>query len=165
MPTINCVICGNGMYAKPSHIMKGWGKYCSKACQYIGQKTGSSQPCYICNKSVYRNQKEQVRSKSGKFFCSKSCQTIWRNSVLYTGDQHSNWNGGLASYRNRLIRSTLPQICGKCQAADKRILAVHHKDRNRQNNKLSNLMWLCHNCHYLVHHYREESKGFLVAVA
>lgn len=30
-------------------------------------------------------------------------------------------------------------------------LIIHHKDRNRQNNDLSNLIVLCRNCHCLVH--------------
>lgn len=57
------------------------------------------------------------------------------------------------------------QACAKCKSTDKRILAVHHKDRNRQNNTVSNLVWLCHNCHFLVHHYKSEAGKFLVPIA
>jgi 5-methylcytosine-specific restriction endonuclease McrA len=63
------------------------------------------------------------------------------------------------------MRSDLPQYCGRCKLVDKRVLAVHHKDKNRENNALSNLMWLCHNCHYLVHHDKSEAVGFVVPVA
>jgi predicted HNH restriction endonuclease len=47
-------------------------------------------------------------------------------------------------------------VCVLCKVSDKRILAVHHKDNNRKNNKVENLVWLCHNCHILVHHFGED---------
>lgn len=165
MPNVNCIICSSVFYCKPSHSARGWGKYCSKECQYKGMKTGQLFSCYHCKKQTYRTVRDQSNTKSGKFFCNKSCQTIWRNSTLYVGANHANWNGGGASYRSRLLKATLHQACTKCKTMDKRILAVHHKDRNRKNNELSNLIWLCHNCHFLVHHYQEESVGFLVPVA
>lgn len=165
MPYISCTICNNNFYAKPSHIEKGWGKYCSKQCQFTGQRTGTIFKCYICSKPTYKMVKDQIKSKSGKFFCSKSCQTVWRNSYVYRGEKHGNWNGGTASYRKIMLDSKTPLACKKCGSTDSRTLAVHHKDKNRKNNSISNLMWLCHNCHYLVHHYKDEATGFLVPVA
>jgi predicted HNH restriction endonuclease len=52
-------------------------------------------------------------------------------------------------------------LCGK---DDKRIIAVHHIDKNRSNNKLKNLAWLCYNCHFLVHHYSEIREKFLLKI-
>jgi predicted HNH restriction endonuclease len=26
-------------------------------------------------------------------------------------------------------------------------------DKNRKNNKIKNLIWLCRNCHFLIHNY------------
>jgi len=37
-------------------------------------------------------------------------------------------------------------------------LIVHHIDKNRNNNGIENLIWLCQNCHYLVHHYTDDRK-------
>ena len=159
-----CKVCGTGFYAKPSHKARGWGRYCSKACQYKGQMTGTTFACSVCGKDTYKNKLSTTRSKSGKYFCNKSCQTIWRNSQ-YSGEKHLNWVTGKASYRAALQRTGQQQVCQKCKTTDKRVLAVHHKDRNRDNNNLSNLMWLCHNCHYLVHHDKPESVGFVVPVA
>jgi len=42
-------------------------------------------------------------------------------------------------------------ICSKCGFEDKRVLVIHHKDYNRKNNNINNLIWLCRNCHYLIH--------------
>jgi len=160
----DCLICGEDFYVKPSHLDFGWGKYCSKRCQYQSQKTGKTVMCATCGKPTYKNRVSLRRSESGKLFCGKSCQTIWRNRQ-YIGSKHINWTSGKATYRTALLRSGKPQQCTKCMVKDKRILAVHHKDKNRENNQLSNLIWLCHNCHYLVHHDKKEAKGFVVPVA
>ena len=42
-------------------------------------------------------------------------------------------------------------ICNRCKIKDRRVLLVHHKDRNRYNNNLKNLEVLCLNCHALEH--------------
>ena len=164
MTNSKCLICGSSFYCKPSHKQQGWGKYCSKECQYSAMRTGKRLRCNTCSKEIYKNKLEISRSKSGQFFCSKSCQTVWRNR-LYSQDKHTNWKSGQSSYRKLLLRSNIQQICKRCGILDIRILAVHHRDKNRDNNKLSNLIWLCHNCHYLVHHDKRESIGFVVPVA
>jgi hypothetical protein len=164
MPDVDCAVCQQSFYAKPNWLKNGHGKYCSRVCAHKAQKTGRMFACHTCKKNTYKSLKDQRRSKSGKFFCNKKCQTIWRNSSVFSGENHANWKGGESSYRQRLLKTELAQICARCSSDDKRILVVHHKDKNRQNNKFSNLIWLCHNCHYLVHHYKDESKTFLVSV-
>lgn len=161
MPLVTCRQCAKSFYIKPNRLIRGWGKYCSNTCKHLSQKTGETKLCDVCGKSTYKNLKDQSRSKSGKFFCSKSCHIIWRNSQTF-GDKHANWKDGESSYRDILKRAAVPRVCAKCETGDKRVLAVHHKDKNRQNNQLSNLIWLCHNCHFLVHHYTNEAQGFLV---
>jgi hypothetical protein len=165
MPEVKCNFCHKAFSVKPSWLKNGFGKYCSQICVHEEQKKGKIFACDICQKPTYKSLKDQERSKSGKFFCSKSCQTVWRNSKLYNGEYHVNWKGGKSSYRQRLLRTNIAQVCAKCKTNDKRILAVHHKDKNRLNNAFSNLIWLCHNCHYLVHHYKDEAKEFVVPVA
>ncbi len=160
MPQVICKECDKEFYAKPSWIKNGGGKYCSQACFHVTQKSGSIFACDTCGKATYKSGKDQRRSKSGKYFCNKACQTKWRN-VFFSGPNHSNWKSGIHSYRDILRRNGNERRCGKCQTDDIRILAVHHKDRNRQNNSVSNLVWLCHNCHHLVHHHKAESVGFL----
>ena len=165
MPTVNCQQCDESFYSKPNRIVRGWGKYCSNSCKHLALNTGTFIPCDLCKKPSYKSLKDQRRSKSGKFFCSKSCQTKWRNSEVYVGDKHKSWQGGESVYRDILRRAKVAQVCSKCENTDKRILAVHHKDKNRKNNGVSNLVWLCHNCHFLVHHYKNEARKFVVPVA
>lgn len=161
---VRCKICKNTFYAKPNWIVRGGGKYCSMTCKRQAQKTGKVVCCFICKKEVYRARRHLLHSKSKKYFCGKSCQTIWRNTILFVGPNHANWKNGENTFRRIMFRSDIPQICRKCRSRDKRILAVHHIDKNRTNNRLKNLVWLCHNCHFLVHHYIAERGEFLEAM-
>ena len=164
MPVDQCKICEKTFYAKPSWIKNGGGKYCSKTCHYQGLKTGKIMTCFICNKKTYKSPKILRKSKSKKYFCSKSCQTKWRNSI-FIGEKHANWKHGKSSYRSVLLRNKIPKICRLCGTKDFRVLLVHHIDSNKINNQLKNLTWLCHNCHFLVHHYDEERGKIMVSIA
>jgi 5-methylcytosine-specific restriction endonuclease McrA len=143
------ISCGKYFYARPSHIKLGWGKYCSINCRNKSQFNGQKLKCYICKKDVYRSIAKLNHSKSGKFFCSKECQTLWRNSI-FVEDKHPNWTGGISIYIKILKKEVKPK-CLLCGIEDQRVLAVHHKDHDRHNNLLTNLIWLCYNCHRLVH--------------
>jgi hypothetical protein len=156
MPTVLCKVCREQFYAKQNWIEKGWGKYCSRKCQFESQKKGKFMPCSICGKESWKMPKQLVHSKSGKFFCSKSCQTIWRNAIVYVGENHSNWKGGESTYRKVMLEKTPKPICLRCNIKEVRVLTVHHKDKNRKNNSTKNLVWLCMNCHHLVHHSKEQ---------
>lgn len=158
MAYATCHICEKEFYVKPSHVERGWGKYCSMQCRTIGQYRGETVPCTQCGKAVYRAKGQLRHSKSKKFFCSKSCQAKWRNS-FFSEEKHANWLGGEHAYRNILMRSGREQVCISCGTADIRILSAHHIDHNRKNNKLSNLVWVCLNCHYLLHHDEDFENG------
>ena len=45
----------------------------------------------MCKQEVYRTPGDIRESKSGKFFCSKTCQTNWRNTNVFVGVNHKNW--------------------------------------------------------------------------
>lgn len=158
MPVLKCLICAREFYVKPSHQKRGWGKYCSVSCRAKSQFRGKFVNCFICNLQIYRSPKDLRNSQSKKFFCSKTCQTIWRNTILFSGENSTNWKHGKSAYRRILQRTKKEQICTLCKTDDKRILIVHHKDKNRYNNNVENLIWLCHNCHYLIHHYSNDQK-------
>src|SRR3989338_1430083 len=160
MPQVQCRVCSEKFYAKPSHIVLGHGKYCSLTCRHKAQLKGRFVGCHICSKEVWRMPKDLSRAKSNKFFCSKKCQTIWRNK-LFSGMMHPLWRGGESTYRKRMKEGGIFEQCKRCKINDPRVLAVHHVDKNRKNNDLENLVWLCHNCHFIIHHDKlEENKFF-----
>lgn len=163
MPMAPCRLCGKGFYTKPSWIRRGHGFYCSQKCQYQAARKGKMVNCFICGKDVYREPRQLTRSD--KYFCSKSCQTQWRNT-FFSGSKHANWKGGqFVAYRRILMRDSRPQICALCGTRDVRILTVHHIDENHKNHRIDNLMWLCHNCHFLIHNYDEERGRLMASIA
>lgn len=148
-----CKICKKEFYAKPNHLKRGWGKYCSTKCQYKSYLKGKFVNCGICGKKIWRSPGKLKCSKSKKFFCTKSCQTLWRNQK-FSGCRHPNWkNGERIKHKALLIKNGVMPACKLCGCKDKRVFAVHHLDKNRKHNNIKNLVWLCHNCHHLVHYY------------
>ncbi len=164
MPIVRCDKCGEDFYKKPSQVLLSKRQFCSAACSYEARKRGKIVSCHICGNDTYKIQKALKNSKSGKFFCDKSCQAKWRNQE-FIGAKHSNWKTGRSAYRSVLTRHKIAQICALCGTDDSRILAVHHIDKDRLNNSLTNLAWLCHNCHFLVHHDNVESQRFADIIA
>lgn len=161
MSLVKCKICSEHFYAKPSHLKRGDCKYCSILCSIEGRKRGKFVKCSTCEKNVWRMPKHLDHSKSKNYFCNKSCQALWRNSVMYIGPNHPNWKGGGNSYKEILIRSSSKRVCKRCRIDDIRLLAVHHIDLDHKNNKLENLVWLCYNCHFLIHKDGSEREKFM----
>lgn len=163
MVQVICKHCSKEFYAKPSWIKNGYGIYCSNHCSFASRKQGETVFCHVCGTETYKQRKALTRSKSGKFFCTKSCQTKWRNRV-YVREDHPNWKGGRHSYRELMLKQGGEPKCVLCKTIDERILAVHHIDEDRSNNVIENLAWLCHNCHHLVHHHPNERSKFMAAI-
>lgn len=82
--------------------------------------------------------------------CSRGCANTNRVGMKY----HLNSPKDNAK-TFRLIKLRLMDIkggkCEKCMYNKAEILQIHHKDRNRKNNDLSNLELICPNCHYEEH--------------
>ena len=152
MVWVSCGRCGKEFYGKPSHIAMGYNKFCSRKCSFESMRNGKWFKCEGCAKDIYRTPKYINASKSKKYFCGKSCQTKWRNAE-FSGMRHANWQHGRGSYRNIMKRAGQEVICELCKSTDERVIVVHHKNRDRTNNTLENLVWLCRNCHYIVHQY------------
>src|SRR3989338_6990967 len=130
MPLVYCKICRKRFYAKPSWLKRGWGKYCSAKCQHESCLTGKFVFCSICGKKIWRAPRKIKHSKSGKFFCNKSCQTLWRNQE-FVGERHHNWRGGEnINHKSLLTKNGIKPVCKLCDCRDNRVLLVHHLDRN-----------------------------------
>jgi len=154
-----CKKCGKEFLAKRNWVLRGSAKYCSTTCQHEGRKTGRTIKCFLCGKEAYKSGKDLKKSKSKKYFCTKKCSLIWHNVDRF-GAKHQNWKFGSFAYKPLLKRSGQKEMCLLCSTKDTRVLAVHHIDKNRRNNILKNLAWLCHNCHFLVHHFSDHKQKF-----
>ncbi len=159
MPLATCTLCKKEFYRKLSQIKLVKHSYCSSFCQHRARRTGNLIKCYWCGSKIYK-QFHDLSIKNRKFFCGKKCGLEWLNSNQ-KGVKHPNWTTGEFSYKGVLLRHKVLRECSLCRIKDKRVLAVHHIDRNRKNNHISNLAWLCHDCHFLVHHYPSEHLRFI----
>jgi len=64
-------------------------------------------------------------------------------------EKNCNWIGGARDYnRNKL--KTIYKECVLCKS--KRMLEMHHKDKNNKNNKRPNIIIICKECHEFWHH-------------
>lgn len=161
MVLVSCKKCSKEFSAKPSAIAVGNGQYCSKICYTISRKKGENIQCFTCGTKVYKAQK--AISTSRHLFCTKACSIAWHNTE-FKGQKHRNWKHGMSSYKRSLQRSGIVACCSRCKHADTSVLVAHHVDENRRNNELSNLRWLCRNCHHLVHTYTDEKRLFLLSL-
>lgn len=74
----------------------------------------------------------------------------------YSGEEHWNWQNGksfeIYPKEFQIVRKeiiNLQQICQIC-SSDKHLI-VHHKDKNKKNNNINNLIVLCRKCHGKIH--------------
>lgn len=72
-----------------------------------------------------------------------------RHSLRMGGDGNPAYtNGGSLHYhKNILRRAEIPEVCKWCNITDD--IQVHHKDHDRTNGEIDNLMWLCGTCNRL----------------
>lgn len=159
--SINCKNCNIVCEVPQKEVKRGNGKFCSLKCSHEFRK---KQPkiekdhnciCAKCEKTFYKNKSSKKISKSGLYFCSRKCkdeaQRIGGIKEIQPGHYGKGNNAGY--YRKVTERAGLMHECQKCGYNKiPSILQVHHKDRNRENNDISNLEVLCPNCH-LEDHY------------
>ena len=142
---MNCVTCGN-IFSFPKAREKT-AKYCSDPCRYkamVGR--GSVQyKCQHCDKTFLSS------PSTNRKYCSKACVNKANKSVF---------KPKFSTVRKAMIARGMLTKCERCGFdAIPEILGVHHKDRNRKNNDLSNLEVLCPNCHS-TEHMKHTPHGF-----
>jgi len=160
MANIICGLCSKTFPRKPSQIKRCKKSFCSRECKYKARKKGQYVDCFICKKRIYKQQKDLLESQSKKYFCSRSCSNKWHGSE-FIGAKHPNWIDGRFVYKNILLKTKIANECFFCSNKNTQVLVAHHIDQNRKNNKPKNLIWLCRNCHHLVHNYKDVSLKFL----
>jgi hypothetical protein len=142
-----CVICSKAIYRRPSELQATQNKvYCSLKCYGISQR--KEIPCAVCGKLLL----------SG--FNKKTCSRICANKLRIGNKYKTGRPAKDKVVTFRILKLRLMEMrgrkCERCEYAKYEILQTHHKDRNRNNNKLENLQLICPNCHY-EEHYLEKS--------
>jgi 5-methylcytosine-specific restriction endonuclease McrA len=141
-PNIECKICRKPIYRRPKEISINKGNvFCSMDC--YGKSIIKEHPCVIC--------KRPIAARLNKKTCSRSCANKNRAGIKYTGRRLKDKIVSTGLLKIRLIEIRGGK-CERCGYNKREILNVHHKDRNRKNNELSNLELICPNCHSEEHY-------------
>ena len=87
----------------------------------------------------------------------------WTGQAWNKDERTKDWRdySKIANLKKHLIkeRGHRCQVCGKRKWRGKEIaIEVHHKDGNKTNNKLDNLLLVCPNCHAQTKTYRGKNK-------
>lgn len=152
--------CCDKEYKKQKRIAEGAPRehYCSTACYTEDKKPNRvTLECAHCGISFTRPQSKINNSRSGLYFCCREHKDIGQTYIKEIQPEHYGSSDGSASYRAKALRHK-DNACCVCGYTNVNALEVHHIDRDRSNNDLSNLIILCANCHTLEH------KGFLTGL-
>ncbi len=104
--------------------------------------------CIVCG--------EENKKMHGRY--CHSCD--YKRNIEWFNDRHDSrkLNGYYEKHNSHyrkdcyIAKKYYGQVCMKCGFYEEPgILQVHHKDRNRKNHDISNLIILCPNCHILIH--------------
>ena len=143
----NCKICGKAFTHISARVNKA--KYCSRACYYKSETGSVKLPCAVCGKLVMRS---PSRVKSGmRPCCSLKCRGLL--------NRKKNPKNSDSIRRFKKLRGELT-TCVRCGYAEHpEILVIHHKNRDRTNNKPRNIEVLCPNCHAVEHYVIKKYKA------
>lgn len=149
---VTCLQCDREFFKQIYYVNKSPNHFCTRECSYAYKRRNQVKiKCKFCDIEFSRTKSKLDKSVHGIYFCSRECrdkgQRIESNNPQLWPSHYSD--GKYVDYR-KLAFSELKNCCNKCESTI--ALVVHHKDRNRANNVLSNLEILCSNCHYLEHH-------------
>ena len=140
-----CSFCNKQIYRRPSQIKKYQHTFCSKAC--YGKYYVRPLKCIICGNEYSRHFNKKT--------CSRACANKNRTGTKYKINRPHDKVTYINGLKIRLIIER-GQKCQRCKYSKIEILIVHHRDRDRSHNDLSNLELLCPNCH-AEEHYLEKS--------
>lgn len=145
----NCVVCKKEFFTDKWKAKTR--KYCSSKCASVKNGKGGSVElsCTTCGKQI-RRLPSNVRKTN---FCDYKCMA--KGKMLDA--PRTNGFANVRTWFGRFNRMSKCEACGYNTIPG--ILILHHKDRDRKNNHLSNLAVLCPNCH-AVEHLAENKKNW-----
>lgn len=153
---LECSNCGKKFYRSRGEINKRKNRkkkkcdksYCSRECasQHRSALSRKTLNCYSCNTKFSRL---NCYINEGKNFCSQSCSNKYIGE-FFKGKKARTYISGEFIYR-KLAFENNSHSCALCDFSEQYALEVHHIDKNRKNNDLSNLIIVCANCHRGIH--------------
>ena len=146
-PNTQCLVCQKPCYKKKYYINKNIDGhvFCSQAC--YGKFIRKEKPCIVCD--------TPIMAHFNKKTCSRACSNKSRVGIKYRQGRRKDKVVHASQIKKRLLEER-GGLCERCGFSLTEILIIHHKDRNRNNNDLQNLEFICPNCH-AQEHYLEKS--------
>ena len=143
----SCNNCRNE-YKKQKRLAEGAAQehYCSQKC-YRDSTTRIKVTCAHCG-TIFTKQPSKMNTKSGLHFCSREHKDLAQKYIKEI--QPAHYGTTTKNYRDKALNHYGCR-CSKCGFTNVAALEVHHIDRNRDNNDISNLVVLCANCHRIEH--------------
>lgn len=158
MVQVECKKCGKICEKRENHVnyalKNNCNLFCSLKCASDFRKKIIIISCTMCGKNVERNPCE-FTSKSGLYYCSKSCAIKNNNTIHRSGKQNPNWKDGTRRHYRRKALLEYGHKCNNTNCPFKnteievKMLDVDHIDSDRRNNDIKNLQVLCVWCHAL----------------
>lgn len=164
---IICQYCGCENY---SHYKTK--KYCSVKCRNLAQ-TGKPiiKKCLNCDKEFNARELRRGSKRAlDKNYCSRKCMSQYR-AKTHNGSNHHGWKGGIfewggylrkhiylgngRSENHHLHRVIMEEHLGRKLTTDE---VVHHIDRNKKNNDISNLQVMTWSEHSKLHAREDKRK-------
>lgn len=90
--TEQCLHCGKDFWRSPSLAKRGFGKFCSNACNGAGSRKQIDRSCIQCGEN-FSVPEHRVKAKNGANFCSHPCRLTFRRKLRKRGEQEmfTNW--------------------------------------------------------------------------
>lgn len=155
--TTKCKQCDEKFEVRKREIEKGKGKFCSISCGTTFRNlTNNPAKCPKVRKKISENH-ANVSGKNNPMYGRRG-----KSAPGYI-DGRNSFKG--ESYRKKAL-ANFEHECVLCGEDNLEELHVHHKDGNRNNNKLKNLAILCVKCHLTkVHNYERDERGFFIGAS
>ena len=146
--------CGSKYTHKNNSIKIVSCKVCGDTFEFKG--TTSPKYCRSCRKIERVKITTKSKVKNGKMSADK---VGIGSGNGYVGKDSPFFKTGIGIYK-RLKKESMDEL--KCEICNStKFLEVHHKDHNRENNELDNLILLCKSCHKKEHIHRDEFGRFI----
>lgn len=155
---ITCLHCQKETYVETREVKRGNGKFCGRPCSAQHRAANLTPPepnvkCAFCSKEFYKNTSKQTGSKSQLYFCCRGHKDEAQRIGGIEAIQPDHYGRISENTYRRIAFAIKPKKCERCgYAAHEAAIVVHHIDRNRSNNDISNLEILCANCHAIEHY-------------
>ena len=143
------------------------GKYCSLSCAATEnnrkhKKRQKRNPgVYNC---LYCNKTHENRSNTMNKYCDNVCQQKHRKQIRDRRVVDDELMGASVGHKRQIInylKDNNKWLCHQCGVTeDVAPMEFHHIDGNRYNNRLSNSMVLCRNCHGRTINFKSRNKGY-----